>query len=255
MAAPLLEICVDSLEGALAAASAGADRLEVCSDLIVGGTTPSMGLLRAVRAAVDIPLVALVRPRPGDFHHGDGELRVMEEDLQACLGEGIEGAAIGVLATDGTYDRQAMERLARAGEGLELVAHRAFDLARDPLDRLEELVQMGYRRVLTSGGEARALDGAPLLARLVQAAAGRIEVLAGGGVREEDVVELVQASGVSQVHASASRWNDGPMEWRPAGPPMSLDRMPGEHERRGTAPDRVQALRELLDGLEDRTDS
>ena len=242
----LLEICVESLEGARVAEAGGADRLELCADLVLGGTTPSLGMLRRVIAAVSIPVAVLVRPRAGDFHTNEAELEVMLEDIRVCGEEGAAAVVVGALLPDGAYDLEAMAAFREAAGDMEAVAHRAFDVARDPEQRLEELVRLGYARVLTSGGAARALDGAPLLAKLVRQAGDRITVLAGGGVREGDVRELVERTGVREVHASASALHDGPMSHRPAGPPMSAAQLPGEFERRITDPERVRAFRSLL---------
>ncbi|WP_372449549.1 copper homeostasis protein CutC [Cellulomonas fulva] len=206
-AVPVLEVAVQDVAGALAAVAAGADRLELCVALgATGGLTPSPGLLEAVLDAVPGTGVhVLVRPRPGGFRYGDDEVDVQVRDVRAAVAAGAAGVVVGALA-DGRasgVDQRALARLVVAADGREVTFHRAFDVLDDVAGTLDVLAAAGVRRVLTSGGAARAGDGLPRLAATVRAAAGRIEVMAGGGVRPDDVAALV-GLGVDAVHLSAS---------------------------------------------------
>ena len=201
----LVEACVDSVTSAVAAERGGAGRLELCASLADGGTTPSAGMLSAVKAATRLPVVVLVRARGGAFVHTDVELGVMRLDIEAARMLGADGVAIGALTSDGRIDAQQVHALVAAAGHLPVTFHRAFDAARDRERALETLIQLGVKRVLTSGGAGTALDGAAAIAALVKRAAGQIEIMAGGGVREEHVQELVHRTGVREVHVRGAQ--------------------------------------------------
>jgi len=196
----LVEACVQTVVSAEAAEQAGADRIELCSALELGGVTPGAGLLRAARARVGIPLHVLVRPRAGDFVYCDEELAVMVGEIREARRAGADGIVTGALDPGGFIDRDATARLVEAAGPLPVTFHRAFDQVRDQSWALEVLVELGVTRILTSGGAETADEGIPMLARLVRVSAGRITVLAGGGVRAAGVVRLVTESGVREVH-------------------------------------------------------
>jgi copper homeostasis protein len=201
----LIEACIDSLESAIAAEEGGAGRLELCAALHDGGTTPSAGTIACVAERVGIPVFVLVRPRGGSFVHSDDEIRVMLHDIRHALSHGAKGIAIGVLLDDGTIDVSSMRRLIDAAGGAPVTFHRAFDRTPDLLESLDTLAALGVQRVLTSGGAQTALEGRDGLARLVSRAAGRVTIMAGGGIREENVAAIVAASGVEEVHVRATR--------------------------------------------------
>ena len=209
----LVEACVDSVESALAAERGGAGRLELCDALFDGGTTPSAGMIAACRERVSIPIFVIVRPRGGGFVYSEAELDVMKRDIVAARGLDVDGVVIGVLKPDGTvYDEQARALVDAAGD-LPVSFHRAFDFTPDLGQALDVLIASGVTRVLTSGGAPTAREGLPRLASLVRRAQGRIVVMAGGGVREENVREIVTGSGVHEVHVRLTRLTRG------AGPP------------------------------------
>ena len=193
---------MDSLAGALAAARAGADRIELCGSLADGGITPSAGLVDACVIELDIPVHSLVRPRAGDFRYSSSELDVMLRDVRAARGLGAAGIATGALGPRGGIDREATARLVEAAGELPVTFHRAFDLAPDPLGALEELVSLGVARVLSSGGATTASRGARRLRELVEAASGRIEVMPGGGIGPENAARMLRMTGAREVHAS-----------------------------------------------------
>ncbi len=216
----LVEVAVDSVAGARAAAAAGAQRLELCAALELGGLTPSLGLLEQVRAAVAVPVFAMVRPRGGDFLYDAGEFAAMVRDVGALRGAGAAGIVSGVLCADGSLDRERMRELKLATGAAAFTCHRAFDLCADAAAALEVLVDLGVPRVLTSGQAATAMAGAAAIRTLVQQARERVIVMAGAGVRGEGVAELVATTGVREVHLSATRWRASGMVFRREGVEM-----------------------------------
>jgi copper homeostasis protein len=216
----LVEVAVDGVAGALAAVAAGAHRLEACACLERGGVTPSAGMVAALTANVTVPVFAMVRPRGGDFRFDRFELDAMLRDVEALRAAGASGIVTGVLHADGTIDRERMRALCDAAAPLPVTCHRAFDLCADLERELDVLCALGVARVLTSGGAASAVAGAATLARLVRRAGDRIAVMAGAGVRDTNVRELVAATGVREVHLSATAWQPGAMAFRRAGVPM-----------------------------------
>lgn len=201
----LVEAAVDSLEDALAAVDGGADRLELCADLAVGGTTPDTALISAVLDRVDVPVFVMIRPRGGSFVYTASELRTMRRSIDAARDRGVQGLVFGALDASGRIDLMATDSLVEAADGLEVTFHRAFDRVADQLDGLETLIELGVDRVLTSGGAVDALTGADRLRELVDQAADRVVVLAGAGVREHNAREIVERTGVREVHARAER--------------------------------------------------
>ena len=196
---------MDSVASALAAEQGGAGRLELCDNLFDGGTTPSAGMISAVKAAVRIPVFVIVRPRGGGFVYTEDEVGVMRLDIEAARMLGANGIVIGALTRDARVDVDQLRRLTAHVGDLPVTFHRAFDLARDAGEALDTLMQCGVARVLTSGGAATALDGVEKIGALVKRGAGRITVMAGGGVREETVQEIVHRSRVSEVHVRGTR--------------------------------------------------
>lgn len=205
--APLVEICVDHVEGARAAEAAAADRVEVCASLVEGGITPSIGMVRAVlRTVRRVGVQVLIRPRGGDFRYSPAELEVMADDIAAVRALPTEltvGFVIGALTAADEIDVPTTRELVSRCGGAPVTFHKAFD--RTEVNRsLDTLLELGIGRVLTSGGQARAVDGVPALASLVRQADGRIAVLAGGGVRPHNVRSIVARTGVPEVHLRAT---------------------------------------------------
>jgi copper homeostasis protein len=201
----LVEACVDSVASAVAAERGGARRIELCAALADGGTTPSAGVIAACKAAVAIPVFVIVRPRGGGFMYSDLEREVMRRDVIAARELGVDGIVTGGLHREGTIDLELVQTMIDAARGLPLTFHRAFDFTRSLDEALETLATSGVQRVLSSGRAATAIGGAAALASLVRQARGRIVVMAGGGVREENVMELVTTTGVREVHVRLTR--------------------------------------------------
>jgi copper homeostasis protein len=201
----LVEACVDSVASSRAAQDGGADRLELCAALFDGGTTPSVGMIAACKAAVSIPVVVMIRPRGGGFVYSAEESDVMRRDIVASRDVGADGVVIGGLRTDGVIDVTLVRSLVDAARDMHVIFHRAFDYTPDLEASLEMLIDAGVKRVLTGGGPSTAAEGAPVLGKLVRQAGSRITVLAGGSVREENVEQLVSVSGVREVHVRLTR--------------------------------------------------
>jgi copper homeostasis protein len=205
----LVEACVDSVASSLAAERGGARRVELCDALFDGGTTPSAGMIAACKATVSIPVFVMIRPRGGSFVFSDAERDVMRRDVVVARELGADGVVIGGLRPDGTIDRVLVRELVEAAHGLPVTFHRAFDLTPDFPAALELLVDAGVQRILTAGGASTAAEGATALANLVRQADARVVVMAGGGVREENVRRLVSVSGVTEVHVRLTRLAQG----------------------------------------------
>jgi len=205
----IVEACVDSVESALAAERGGARRLELCDALFDGGTTPSAGMIAACRDRVSIPVFVIIRPRGGGFVYSEPELDVMRRDIAAARELGAHGVVIGVLCRDGGIDEQQTRSLVDAAGDLPVTFHRAFDFVPDPGEAMETIISAGITRILTSGGAPTAREGVATLASLVRQAGDRLVVMAGGGVREENVKAIVDGSGVHEVHVRLTRLTRG----------------------------------------------
>lgn len=197
----ILEICVDAVDSALAAQHGGAQRIELCSNLLEGGVTPSAGLISTVRRKVSLHLQVMVRARGGDFCYSDDEFQTMKQDVLTAKSLHADGIVLGLLNPDATIDVPRTRELIELSKPLPVTFHRAFDVAANLHQALEDVVSTGAKRILTSGGQPSAKEGAQSLAQLVQASAGRITILAGGGINDTNVREIVEKSGVHEVHA------------------------------------------------------
>ena len=199
----IAEICIDSVEGAIAAEQAGADRVELCANLLEGGTTPSLGLMETTIARTKLPVQVMIRPRGGDFLYSDIEVEMMLRDIAAAKTARAGGVVFGCLTSDGKIDAKLTERLIAAARPLSVTFHRAFDVSRDPVDALQTLIALGIDRLLTSGQEPSVLEGAPLIRRLIEQAAGRLIVMPGGGITARNVGRILQETGASEIHFAA----------------------------------------------------
>jgi copper homeostasis protein len=247
-----LEICVDSVESAVAAEMGGAQRVELCSALSEGGLTPSLGMIRAVRSRIGIGVYAMIRPRGGDFFYSDEEFAVMREDIQCAAEAGANGVVLGLLTADGSIDVKRtcalVEEARLTAPRMQVTFHRAIDMARDLTIALEDVIQTGADRVLTSGGAPTALLGSGHVAGLVEAAKERIGIMVCGSVRQENVYEIAKATGAREFHASLRKPVPSPVVYRNSG--LSLGE-PGSDEylRYAVTAEDVRNLRQAMDGV------
>ncbi|TPG50414.1 copper homeostasis protein CutC [Rhodanobacter glycinis] len=211
----ILEIAANSVASALAAQDGGAGRVELCTALELGGLTPSHAQIALAREHLHIPLYVLIRPRAGDFLYSDLECETMQRDIETCATLGCDGVVLGVLDAEGKIDMPRCRALIAAAGNMGVTFHRAFDLTRDPLTALNDLIELGCERVLTSGAQASALEGAPLIRQLVERSAGRIVVMPGAGVDAGNIGKLHEITGASEFHASAKRRHPSGMQWQP----------------------------------------
>ena len=245
MSSYLLECCVDSVESALLAVEGGADRLELCSGLVIGGLTPSPSVYERIRTQSDIPIHVLIRPRFGDFLYSAEERRTILEDIRRFRSLGAEGIVIGCLTPEGRLDPEAMEPLMEAACGMSVTLHRAFDMCRDPFEALEQARSLGIRTILTSGQAASCLEGISLLNRLQQNAGPDLHILAGAGVDANSVRILLSKTCLTRFHMSGKRILKSGMRYRNPQVSMGLKGM-SEYEIWQTDPEAVRAVRRLL---------
>ncbi len=198
------EICANSVESCMAAQEGGANRVELCAGIPEGGTTPSYGEIKVARRLLtDTKLHVIIRPRGGDFLYSALEMERMEEDIRMCRELGADGVVFGCLKADGTVDMEQNCRLMECAKGMSVTFHRAFDRTIDPFQALEDIISLGCDRILTSGQQPKAIEGTTLLAELQEKAAGRITLLAGSGVTEENIRRIYDATGIHEYHFSA----------------------------------------------------
>jgi len=238
----IYEICVDSVAGVRAAKAAGADRVELCGDLLEGGTTPSRGMIRQARTVAGVKLHVIIRPRGGDFLYDDDEFAVMQADIDAAKAEGADGVVIGLLSADGTIDAARTRDLIARARPLAVTFHRAFDMTPDPFTALETLVGLGVDRILTSGQEASMLEGLPLIVDLVRRAGDRIVVMPGGGITVRNVARIVAEAKPREIHFAALESAAGGMRFRREHVFMGGELRPPEYDRLVTSEASIRSV-------------
>jgi len=238
----VLEACVDSVEAAVAAQEGGADRVELCANLLEGGTTPSAGTIQLAREKLGIGLNVMIRPRGGDFCYSDAEFEVMKLDVQLAKKLGADGVVSGILKENGAIDTLRTGELLELARPLSVTFHRAFDMARDPYEAIKDLIGLGIDRILTSGQDLSALEGLDLIADLVQKAGDRIIVMPGGGITERNVQKIVLHSGAREVHVYAPMTVESRMRYRNDRCFMGGELRPPEFSLTVTDADRIQAF-------------
>jgi copper homeostasis protein len=242
----VLEACVDTLASAHHAAAGGADRVELCDNLGDAGTTPSHGVLRLALDQLAVLVFPIIRPRGGSFVYDEADVGVMRADLQHARDLGAPGAVVGALTAAGEIDEPVIAALRADAPAMQLTFHRAFDVTRDPHASLETLVQLGIDRVLTSGQANEAWDGRALIASLVAQAAGRISIMPGGGVNEENAAALLRETGATELHVrGATLRRDAGREHRI----QFRKALPRDaYARAVTDAGRIAAIREAVEG-------
>jgi copper homeostasis protein len=240
----LYEICLESADDVAAAAEAGADRVELCAALFEGGITPSAGMIEQAIAAADgrIRVHVIIRPRGGDFIYTPSEAEVMLRDIRTAKAAGADGVVIGALTPDAEIDTELCARLVEAARPLSVTFHRAFDVTRTPEKAFEDVIALGVDRLLTSGAAPSALEGADLIARLVETAAGRIIVMPAAGINERTAARVAEQTGAQELHFTANEAVRSKTRFQPAGIYMGGALYPPETTRSVTTPARVRAI-------------
>lgn len=235
------EICTNSVESCIAAQEGGANRVELCAGIPEGGTTPSYGEIATAREVLThTKLHVIIRPRGGDFLYSPVEIKTMLKDIEIARRLGADGVVFGCLTADGEIDIPVMQQLMAASKGLSVTFHRAFDVCRNPHKALEQLIELGCDRILTSGQQANAEAGIPLLKELQQQAAGRIILLAGCGVNENNIRRIAEETGVGEFHFSARESIKSGMEYKNEAVSMGGTVHINEYERNVTTAERVK---------------
>lgn len=242
---PLFEVCLESIDSAIAAERGGAQRVELCAALTEGGLTPSIGLVEQCRAAVDIDIMVMIRPRGGDFLYTDWEFAAMARDIERVKTTGVTGVVLGLLLADGRVDTVRTRELIELARPLQVTFHRAFDMTIAPLDALDDLIELGVDRLLTSGQAPSVPEGLPLIAHLVKLAADRITIMPGAGITPANLREVLQSTGVVEFHATAFEDFDSPMRYRNEDVYMGVPGRP-EYARREVSVEAVRAFWEAL---------
>lgn len=243
---PIIEVCANSALSCVTAQKGGAYRVELCAGIPEGGTSPSYGEMVVARKAIDIKLNVIIRPRGGDFMYSEPEIEAMLLDIETAKQVGADGVVFGCLLPDGSIDMETNRRLKEASGCLSTTFHRAFDVCRDPYQALEQIIELGFDRILTSGQQPDAMQGAGLIAELVKQAAGRIIIMPGCGVNENNIAELARITGASEFHMSARYRVNSEMEYRNERVSMGGTVTIEEFSREITSPERVKASIDAL---------
>jgi copper homeostasis protein len=239
MAEIIFEVCLQSVDDAVAAEQGGAQRVELCAALVEGGITPSPASIAQCREAVDLDIMVMIRPRGGDFDYTERELDQMHQDIEFCKKVGVTGVVFGLLTPQGDVARRQVQGLCETAGELSVTFHRAFDVCRDPFAALETLIELGVNRILTSGQAATVPEGLALIKSLHQRAAGRIGILPGCGITPDNVGHILTESGLKEFHATAFAPLESRMEHRNDKVYMGIPGLP-EYERMVTSSLEVQ---------------
>lgn len=209
-----VEVVVYNIASAMKAEAGGADRIELCDSPGDGGTTPSYGTIELVKQNVTLDVFVMIRPRGGDFCYSSYEFHAMKRDISQCQKLSVDGVVFGILLPDGTIDKKRCKELIGQARPMKVTCHRAFDMTRDPFEALEDCIEVGFDRILTSGQKARAADGAELIGELIKKAAGRIAIMPGSGVNEDSVREIVSKTATKEIHCSGATNVESTMKFR-----------------------------------------
>ncbi|MBL0740253.1 copper homeostasis protein CutC [Chryseolinea lacunae] len=242
-----VEIVVYTIAAALKAQEGGADRIELCDNPGDGGTTPSPGTIDVVRKNLGIDVFVMIRPRGGDFCYSSYEFHAMKRDISQCQKLSVDGIVLGILNPDGTLDKKRCKELIDQARPLKVTCHRAFDMTEDPFQTLEDCIEVGFDRILTSGRHMQAVQGLDLLAELIKRANGRIAIMPGSGVNENTVEEIVSKTGAKEIHFSAASTTDSLMTYRNPNIAGMGSEEGAEFKLRTVDPDRVRAIRALAE--------
>lgn len=239
-----IEIAVTDYPSAAAAEEGGADRIELCSALSEGGLTPSYALIKKSLNDFDIPVFPIIRPRAGDFLYTDEEFEIIREDVLFCRESGCEGIVTGFLLPDGNIDKERINIITKIAYPMQVTFHRAFDRCRDPFQGMEDIIEAGCHRILTSAQKIKAIEGTALIKQLIEAAKGRIIIMPGSGVRKENIKELAEKTGATEFHSSLKSSIKSKMQFIPP----AFSGLEEEYLMTAVEPEEVKALRKVLLG-------
>lgn len=243
------EVVVYNVESAFKAQEGGAERIELCDNPADGGTTPSAGTIEVVRANVTMDVMVMLRPRGGDFCYSSYEYHAMKRDLYAIQKISVDGFVFGILNSDGTIDKKRCKELVEKARPLKVTCHRAFDMTRDPFEALEDCIEAGFTRILTSGQKPNAYEGRDLIRQLVERADSRISIMAGSGVNEKTVSEIVSVTNVHEIHFSATSTRPSQMTFKNSSIATMGEKGEDEYAVRTVDPERVRRIIELGRGV------
>lgn len=241
-----LEICVDSIESAINAQSAGADRVELCSNLTEGGTTSNYGTLVSVRSNLSIGLHVIIRPRGGDFLYSDQEYDIMRRDIEVCGELGADGIVTGILHNDGSIDIERTAKLFEFAYPMSATFHRAFDMCNDPFQGLEDVIDTGAERLLTSGMKQSAETGIELIRQLIRQAGDRIIIMPGGGIDESNIGMILTSANIREIHLSGRKEIRSNMLFRRNGIMMGSSTLKDEYVRKITDPGKIKNIIHII---------
>lgn len=241
-----LEICTDTVESAIEAQNAGAGRIELCNNLMEGGTTPGYGTIDSARNSLSIGLHVIIRPRGGDFLYSSNDYDIMRKDIEICRACGVNGVVFGILLADGSIDIDRTAKLIELARPMSVTFHRAFDMCNDPQKGLEDVIATGADRLLTAGQKNKASEGLELIYNLVKRAANRIIIMPGSGINASNITQIALATGASEFHLTGRKAVDSEMIFRAQNILMSTDSNISEFSRKVVDPDMIRSIVRIL---------
>jgi copper homeostasis protein len=250
MGSIICEVVVYNFDSAMKAQEGGADRIELCDNPGDGGTTPSYGMIEQVRQNISMDVYVMLRPRGGDFLYTNYEFHIMKRDLIQCQRLSVDGIVFGMLTEDGKIDMKRCKEIIAKARPLKITCHRAFDMTRDPFEALEDCIDVGFDRILTSGHKSTALEGIDLIQQLVLKANGRISIMAGSGINENSVSQVVNKSGVKEIHFSAVTPLPSRMSFQNEHISKMGNKSGSEYLIRSVDPQQVKVIRSLAERAE-----
>lgn len=245
----LLEICANSVESSLAAEKGGADRVELCDNLLEGGTTPSIGTVIQARKFLSIQLHVIIRPRGGDFLYNPSELEIIKHDIKECKNQGVDGVVFGVLKPDGCIDNEICSQLINLSYPMKTTFHRAFDMVKDPISSLKDLISNGFDVLLTSGLQNKAEQGCEMIAKLIHMADNKIDIMPGSGINEDNILDIATITKAKNFHVSLRKIIDSQMIFRNDFIKMGGVQGISEYQNSITDVDRVRKIKGILSTL------
>lgn len=250
-----LEVVVYNIESALKAQEGGADRIELCDNPSEGGTTPSYGMIKVAKEKLSIPVFVMIRPRGGDFNYSSEEFACMKADIIECKKLNVDGIVFGLLRADGHLDKLRCQALIDLARPMKVTCHRAFDMTRNAFETLEDCIEVGFDRILTSGHRAKAVEGISILKELIKKSAGRIYIMPGSGVNEENAAQLVYKTGARELHFSAVKYRNSEMAYKNEALTSMGTNQGNEFTLRSVDPTIVRTIRVLSEEAEVNIDT